>query len=85
MIFIFRLLRVVNRCRDLFSALLCFGVSAQIFFHAAVNVGMVVGLLPVVGIPLPLFSYGGSSMISTMFSVGLVLGVSMRRLIFAGR
>ena len=85
LVFIYRLLRVVGRGRDLFSVLVCFGVAAQIFLHTAVNIGMVVGLLPVVGIPLPLFSYGGSSMISTMFSVGLVLGVSMRRLLFVTR
>lgn len=85
LVFLNRLLRVVQRSRDAFTALLTFGVVSKIFFHAAVNIGMVVGLLPVVGIPLPLFSYGGSSMIATMFSVGLVLGVSMRRLLFAVR
>ena len=85
LVFLSRLLRVVQRSRDAFTALLTFGVVSKIFFHAAVNIGMVVGLLPVVGIPLPLFSYGGSSMIATMFSVGLVLGISMRRLLFAVR
>jgi rod shape determining protein RodA len=73
-----RLLRIVTRAKDLFSALLVVGVGGLLFFHAAVNMGMVVGILPVVGIPLPLFSYGGSSVLSTMFSLGLAMGVSVR-------
>ena len=74
-----RLLQVAQRTRDLFSCLLVFGVTARLFCNVAINVGMVVGLLPVVGIPLPLFSYGGSSIVSFMFSIGIVLAVAMRR------
>lgn len=74
-----RLLRVAGRARDLFSSLVVVGVGALLFFHATVNMGMVVGILPVVGIPLPLFSYGGSAMLSSMFGLGLAMGVSMRR------
>lgn len=74
-----RLLQLAQRTRDLFSCLLVFGVTARIFCNVVINVGMVVGLLPVVGIPLPLFSYGGSSIVSFMFSVGIVLGIGMRR------
>ncbi len=74
-----RLLQIVQRTRDLFSCLLVFGVTARLFCNMTINVGMVVGLLPVVGIPLPLFSYGGSSIVSFMFSIGLILGVAMRR------
>jgi rod shape determining protein RodA len=55
------------------------GYGTQIFIHVLVNVGMVIGLLPVVGIPLPLFSYGGTSVVSVLFGIGLVLGVAMRR------
>lgn len=77
--FLFRILRVVLKSKDVFSSLVSFGIASLIFFHAAVNMGMVVGMLPVVGIPLPLFSYGGSSVLSTMFGVGIVLGISMRR------
>jgi len=78
-LFLYRLLRVAQRSRDLFGTLVAVGVSALIFIHVFVNIGMVIGLLPVVGIPLVLFSYGGSSLISTMFSIGVVLGISMRR------
>ena len=81
---LYRILFVVSRSRDLFSALIAFGVGAQIFFHIFVNIGMVIGLLPVVGLPLPLMSYGGSSVVSTLFSLGLVLGAAMRRVQFAG-
>lgn len=80
---LYRLLRVVQRSNSVFSALLVFGISAQIFIHIIVNIGMVLGLLPVVGLPLPLFSYGGSAVLSTMFVLGLTLGVAMRRLLFA--
>ena len=59
-----------------------FGVGSQIFVHSVINVGMVVGIFPVVGIPLPLFSYGGSSVLSTMLGLGLILGVGMRRFLY---
>jgi len=61
---------------------LAFGVVAMLFWHMVVNLGMVIGLLPVVGVPLPLFSYGGTSMITTMIGVGLLLNISMRRFMF---
>ena len=76
------LLRVAHRSRDLFSCLLVVGITAQVFAHLVINVGMVIGLMPVVGIPLPLVSYGGSSLLSLLFSFGIVQGVSMRRAIF---
>ncbi len=82
---IYRMVRVVGRSRDLFAALLVFGVLSVFFFHSVINIGMVVGVFPVVGIPLPLFSYGGSSVLSTMVGLGIVLGVSMRRFLFAAR
>ncbi|MCB0339122.1 MAG: rod shape-determining protein RodA [Bdellovibrionales bacterium] len=76
------ILRIGLRCRDFFSSLICFGVAVMLFFHMTVNIGMVLGLLPVVGLTLPLFSYGGSSMIMFMFSIGVVLGIGMRRFQF---
>ncbi|MBW2580248.1 MAG: FtsW/RodA/SpoVE family cell cycle protein, partial [Deltaproteobacteria bacterium] len=53
-----------------------------VFWHVAVNIAMVVGMLPVVGIPLPLVSYGGSSAVVTMASVGILLNVAMRKFVF---
>jgi rod shape determining protein RodA len=57
-----RIIQVAERQRSKFSRLYGYGVAAILFFHFAVNIGMVLGLLPVVGIPLPFFSYGGSSL-----------------------
>ncbi|PLX77298.1 MAG: rod shape-determining protein RodA [Desulfuromonas sp.] len=71
-----------RRANDLFGMYLALGVSAMLFWHIVVNLGMVIGLLPVVGVPLPLFSYGGTSMVTTMIGVGILLNVSMRRFMF---
>lgn len=75
-------LQVVARAKDRLGALLVFGVLAIFFWQVAINVAMVVGLLPVVGIPLPLLSYGGSSMVSMMVAMGILINVSMRRFTF---
>ncbi|MCB0329422.1 MAG: rod shape-determining protein RodA [Bdellovibrionales bacterium] len=81
----FRILQGVMRVKDYFSALVGVGVVALLFFHTFVNLGMVVGFLPVVGLPLPLFSYGGSSMLTTFFALGLVLAVTAQRSVFSSR
>ncbi len=73
---------VARRASDRFGTYLAVGVVAMIFWHIVVNLGMVIGLLPVVGVPLPLFSYGGTSMVTTMIGAGLLLNVSMRRFMF---
>ncbi len=65
--------------RDKFGVLLAFGIVSLIFWQAIVNLLMVMGLLPVVGIPLPLFSYGGSSLLTTMLGLGLLMNIRMRR------
>jgi rod shape determining protein RodA len=75
-------LLAVSRARDTFGALVCCGVIATIFWQLATNVGMTTGLLPVVGIPLPLFSYGGSSLVSLLAGIGIVMNVHMRRFRF---
>jgi len=75
-------LYIARRANDRFGMFLALGVTAMLFWHIVVNLGMVIGLLPVVGVPLPLFSYGGTSMITTMTGVGLLLNVSMRRFMF---
>lgn len=73
---------IARRTADRFGMFLAIGVTAMIFWHIVVNLGMVIGLLPVVGVPLPLFSYGGTSMVTTMIGIGLLMSVSMRRFIF---
>jgi len=75
-------LRIAVQAKDRFSAILAFGVVAMLFWHVFINIGMVLGMMPVVGIPLPLLSYGGSFIISTLIGVGLLLNVSMRRYLF---
>lgn len=65
--------------RDKFGTLLSIGVVSLIFWEAFINLAMVMGLLPVVGMPLPLFSYGGSSLITTMAGIGILISVRMRR------
>lgn len=82
---LYRLLRIVSKSKDVFSALVTFGVAFLIFFHTIVNIGMVIGLFPVIGLPLPLLSYGGSSTISVLLAFGVVLGMRMRRSIFVIR
>lgn len=72
-------LTIAYRCRDNFGTILCFGITVMIFWQAFINVGMVMGLMPVVGVPLPLISYGGSSVITTMVGIGILMNVSMRR------
>ena len=57
----------------------CVGVAAMLFWHVAINIGMVAGILPVVGVTLPLISYGGSSILTTAAALGLVMNVSVRR------
>lgn len=73
---------VAGQAKERFGAFLSVGVAAIVFWHVFVNIGMVTGLLPVVGVTLPLFSYGGSNVITTMASLGLLLNVSMRRFLF---
>ncbi|NOQ51147.1 MAG: rod shape-determining protein RodA [Desulfuromonadaceae bacterium] len=75
-------LYIARHAADRFGMFLAIGVTAMIFWHIVVNLGMVIGLLPVVGVPLPLFSYGGTNMVTTMIGVGLLMNVSMRRFMF---
>jgi rod shape determining protein RodA len=75
-------LGLVQRAKDRFGALLVFGMVAIIFWHVIINVAMVAGVLPVVGVPLPMVSYGGSALASMMFAIGVIINVSMRRYIF---
>jgi rod shape determining protein RodA len=76
---IWRIMRAADLTGDVFGRLLCVGVAALIFFQSFVNLGVNVGLLPVTGTPLPFVSYGGSSLIAFLVSIGLVQSVLMRR------
>ncbi|HXK25774.1 MAG TPA: rod shape-determining protein RodA [Myxococcota bacterium] len=73
---------VARSSKDDFGALLAIGVVGCLFWPAVLNVAMVLGLAPVIGVPLPLFSYGGSAMVTTLVAIGLLMNVSMRRYVF---
>lgn len=75
-------MNVAARCNDRFGTLLAVGITAMLFWHIIINIGMVIGLFPVVGVPLPLFSYGGTSMITSMLGIGLLMNINMRRFMF---
>lgn len=79
---IYRGLLHALRAKDRLGMLVVAGAVASIFWPTIINTGMVLGLFPVVGIPLPFVSYGGSSMITTMATLGLIQGVAMRRYVF---
>lgn len=75
---VIRCIQVGLRSGDTLSALVCFGVAASVVFQTFENVGMCIGIAPVVGITLPFFSYGGSSVVSMFAAMGLVSGVRYR-------
>jgi rod shape determining protein RodA len=77
-VILWRILRAASLARDSFGRLIACGVAAAIFFQSVVNIGMNLGLLPVMGIPLPFISSGGSSLIALLVAEGLVQGVVMR-------
>ena len=72
-------IRIAALSRDRFGSVLAIGVGSIFFWHVIINLGMVMGVLPVVGVTLPLFSYGGSSILMFMLCVGLLMNVSIRR------
>jgi rod shape determining protein RodA len=76
-----RLIQNAQTASDLPGAFIIMGVVAVITFQIAVNVGMVIGLMPVTGIPLPLMSYGGSSVLFTFLALGIVMNIRMRRFV----
>jgi len=72
-------LKIAGSARDKFGVLLCFGIASLLFWQAFINLGMLLGILPVVGMPLPFFSYGGSSLLTTLLGLGIIFNVGMRR------
>jgi len=74
----YRMIRIAMRASDLFTKYLAFGLAFGIFIQASLNLAVVVGLIPVTGVTLPFFSYGGSSLLVSMLSVGLVLNISRK-------
>ncbi len=79
LILIFRIDSVSRVSRSTFGRILCFGISFNFFVYIAINIGMVTGLLPVVGVPIPIMSYGGTAMLTSMFSLGLVVSAKINK------
>jgi len=79
LLLISRGLKIANTSKDRAGAVLAIGIGAMLFWQIFINVGMVVGIVPVVGVPLPLFSYGGTSVIATLLGIGILMNISMRR------
>lgn len=77
--FLYRSITIGLLCEDLFGQFLIIGLSSMIFIQFFVNIGVVIGLLPVTGITLPLISYGGSSLTVTLMSIGIILNVTKYR------
>ena len=73
----YRIIKIGNETRSIFGKLYCFGFANAFFIYVAVNMSMVLGLLPIVGAPLPILSYGGSSMLAIMFGLGIVMSCNV--------
>lgn len=78
--FILRIIKLAERQRSSFSRIYGYGVASILFFHVAVNIGMTIGMVPVIGIPLPFFSYGGSSLWSFTILIFIFLRLDANRL-----
>ncbi len=76
---VWKVFQVALEAKDLFGRLICIGVSSMLIFQLVVNVGMTISVMPVTGLPLPLISYGGSSLLATCIGMGLVLSVAAHR------
>lgn len=79
LILLYRGIKIAGAARDNFGTLLATGITSMLTFHVLVNVGMTAGIMPVTGIPLPLMSYGVSSLTTNMVSIGILLNIYMRR------
>jgi len=78
-VLIYRCIYIAVNAKDNFGFLLSVGVISMITFHILINVGMTTGIMPVTGIPLPMFSYGGSNMITNLAALGLLLNINMKQ------
>lgn len=78
-ILLYKMISIARTSKDIFGSVICVGIVSYFLFAILQNIGMTIGLLPITGITLPLISYGGSSLLTTVISVGLVINVGMRR------
>ncbi len=78
-ILLWRAIMIAEQAKDQFAQLVVAGIIAMFLFHVFENIGMAMGIMPVTGIPLPFISYGGSSLVTNLLAIGLILNVNMRR------
>ncbi|MBN1355153.1 rod shape-determining protein RodA [bacterium] len=79
LVVLLRIGRCARQARDKSGSYLCIGFAVMIFFQVFINIGMVIGLMPITGLPLPFMSYGGSACLINFFAVGMILNVGMRK------
>lgn len=79
LILLWQIINVAREAKDNYGRLVASGVAAMFFFHVLENIGMTMGLMPITGLPLPFISYGGSSMLTFLIAIGLVINVNIRR------
>jgi rod shape determining protein RodA len=79
LILILKALSIAGQAKDVFGALIAAGIASMWSFHVFVNIGMTMGVMPITGLPLPFLSYGGSSLITNLTAMGLLINVNMRR------
>jgi rod shape determining protein RodA len=72
---IWRALRILTMSKNFYGAVVAGGITAMLMFQVFVNVGMTIGIMPITGIPLPLMSYGGSSVLTTLLAIGLLQSI----------
>ena len=74
-----RIIVIGNQSKNNFSKLYCYGFASAFFIYVAINMSMVLGLIPIVGAPLPIMSYGGSAMLAMMIGLGIVMSCKVYR------
>jgi rod shape determining protein RodA len=72
-------IEIMSQTEDTIGRLAAAGIVCMLLFHIVENIGMTLGVMPVTGVPLPLFSYGGSNLMANMMALGLLAGIGMRR------
>ncbi|MBC2580628.1 rod shape-determining protein RodA [Clostridium sp. DJ247] len=78
-ILIYKFINIAKNSKDIFGSVICIGMISTMLFSILQNIGMTIGIMPITGITLPFMSYGGSSMLTSFISLGLVLNIGMRR------
>ncbi|MBN2297283.1 MAG: rod shape-determining protein RodA [Deltaproteobacteria bacterium] len=82
LILITKIISMGTKAKDRFGSMLCFGIAGYFTLHIFINIAMAIGIFPVVGVPLPFISYGGSFMLMNLICIGIILNISWRRFIF---